>query len=350
MKLKGEAARRMASILIMFACAMGPLTALAQGDAEFYRGKTITVGIPSDAGGGYDSHGRLFANYLSRHIPGNPTIVAQNQGAGAGLVLANNLFNTAPKDGTSIALMRASVLYEELYGNSAVRFKAREFNWLGNMNSGQDTCVFWSGRGVANPEDFFAREHVIGADGVAGMDYSFPKIYNEILGAKFKIVTGYKGTPDRILAMERGEIEGACGVTTSQIKTLLMDQVNSGRIKIIAQAGLTSDPAFKNAPNMLTLAKTAEQRNALEFLFAQLKLSRPVAAPPGIPPERVAVLRRAFDAIVKDPEFLAEAGRQRLDVDPTNGGETAATVEGFHAIPQGTVDHVRAALAPQANR
>ena len=315
--------------------------------ADFYRGKTVSVGIPSDPGGGYDLHGRLFATYLAKHLPGNPTVVTQNLTAGAGLVLANNLFNTAAKDGTAVALLRASVLYEEVFGsNSQVRFKGREFNWIGNLNSSQDTCVFWTRDGAAQrPADFFARPFILGADGVAGMDYSFPRIYNEILGTKFRIVTGYKGTPDRIIAMERGEIEGACGVTTSQVKALLFEHYRSGRLKIVAQAGLTADPDFPEAPNILDFADTPARKRALEFLFAQLKVNRSVAAPPGLPPERVTTLRKAFDAVVSDPGFIEDAKRQRVDMRPFGWAETAAAVESFYASPREVVDLVRKALA-----
>ena len=324
-------------------------TLLAQTDADFYRGKTVIVGVPSDPGGGYDLHGRLFANHLSKYIPGNPNVITQSVTAGAGLVLANNLFTIAPKDGTYIALLRASVLYEDIFGlNTAVRFKGREFNWIGNLNSSQDTCVFWSNSQVSNPSDFYNKQLIVGADGVAGMDYSFPRIYNQILGTKFRIVTGYKGTPDRILAMERGEIEGACGVTTSQLKATLAGLYTGGRLRIVAQAGLVSDPDFPDVPNMLNRAETSEQRRALEFLFAQLKINRSVAAPPGVPADRVLLLRKAFDAVITDAGFLSEAKRQRIDINALDGAETAIAVDHFYNSPRDVVEIVRVALASEA--
>jgi tripartite-type tricarboxylate transporter receptor subunit TctC len=319
--------------------------AFAQTGADFFRGKTITLGIPSDVGGGYDAHGRLLARYLPKYLPGNPHIIAQNMTAGAGLVLANSLYNIAPKDGTSIAIIRASVLYEQIFGNNAVKFDGREFSWLGNMNNTQDSCVFWHDAGVNGVADFYAREHIVGADGVAGMDYSFPRVYNELLGTKFKIVTGYKGTPDRVLAMERGEIEGACGLTTGQIKSTLRQQYAQGKLKVIVQAGLTRDSDFPDVPNMFDQAKTPEQRQALEFIYAQLQISRAVAAPPGLPAERLATMRAAFDAAVADPGFLDEAKKQNLDVHPINGVETAKIVERFFSSPKSAVEQVRTFLA-----
>ena len=318
--------------------------AAAQTEADFFRGKTIALGIPSDVGGGYDAHGRLLARHLAKHIPGNPSVIAQNLTAGAGLVLANNLYTTAPRDGTSIAILRASVMYEQIFGNNAVRFKALDFNWIGNLNSAHDSCVFWNTVPVKDPADFYAREYVLGSDGVAGMDYSFPRIYNELLGAKFKLVTGYKGTPDRILAMQRGEIDGACGMTTGLVKSVLRQQHKDGKLKLVAQAGFTRDPDFPDVPNMLDQAKTPEQRQALEFIYAQLQLSRAVAAPPGLPEARVATLRKAFDATSADPAFRDEARKLNLDLLPIGGADTADIVQRFFSSSGAVVERVRAAV------
>jgi tripartite-type tricarboxylate transporter receptor subunit TctC len=212
------------------------------------------------------------------------------------------------------------------------------------MNSAQDACVFWDNVGVKQVADFYSREHIVGADAAAGMSYSFPRIYNELLGTKFKIVTGYKGTPARVLAMERGEIEGACGLTTGLVKSNLSRQYTQGKLKVIAQAGLTRDADFPDAPNMLDQAKTPEQRGALEFIYAQLQLSRAVAGPPGLPVERMATMRTAFDAAVTDPGFLEEAKKQKLDINPMNGAETAQVVQRFFSSPRTAIERVRAVL------
>jgi tripartite-type tricarboxylate transporter receptor subunit TctC len=325
--------------------------ARAQTDTEFFRGKTLIIGIPSSAGGGYDAYGRLFGRYLAKHLPGNPNVIAQNVPGGAGLVLANSLFNTAPKDGTSIAIIRAGVLYEDIFGtNKAVRFDGRKFNWLGNLNSTHDTCVFWGKAGVNSPKDFYTRQHVLGADGVAGMDYAFPRTYNELLGTKFKIVTGYKGTPERILAMQRGEIEGACGMTTSLVKSRLRQQYRQGKIKIVVQAGFGKDRDFPDVPNIFDQAKTSEQQQVLKFLFAQLQLNRAIAAAPGVPKGRLQTLRAAFNAVVKDPAFLAEAKKQHMDINSGNSVETVQAVQRFYASQKSVVARARAILTPQRKK
>jgi len=193
-------------------------------------------------------------------------------------------------------------------------------------------------------------ETIVGATAPGVAIYDMPAVLNGLSGTKFKIVMGYKGTPDRILAMERGEIEGACGVTTSQLKATLSESYLGGRLKIIAQAGLASDPDFPDVPNMLNRAESSGQRRVLEFLFAQLKINRSVAVPPGTPAERVALLRKAFDAVTKDPSFLSEAKRQRIDINTLDGAETAAAVESFYNSPKDMIEIVRTALGAEPRR
>lgn len=322
--------------------------ALAQSNADFYLGKTIVMGTPSDAGGGYDTYVRLLARHYHKHLPGTPNVVAQNVPGGGGLVQANRLFNTEPKDGLHIGLVRASVLYESVFGNPAAKFDGRQFAWLGNLNADRDTCVFWHTAGINSPKDFYGKEVLVGATGVGAMSYSFPSVYNDVLGTKLKIIMGYKGTPDRILAMERGEIHGACGLTTGTVRATLSQQYNDGKLKLAAIAGLSKEPNFPNVPNMVDEAKTPEQRQALEFLFAQMEIGRAMAAPPGTPEDRVALLRRAFDGTVKDADFLEEAVRLKLDISPISGTETAAVVARFYATPAAVVQRIRGALGPEA--
>lgn len=319
--------------------------AVAQSEADFFRGKEITIGIPSSAGGGYDATGRLIAQHLSKHVPGNPRVIPQNVPAGGGLVLVNQLANTAPKDGTYIGIVRASALYEEIIGNPVVKFESLKFHWLGNFSRTQDGCAFSARSGVKDPAELFTRETTIGATGVGSQSYSLPMVYNELLGTKFKIIMGYKGSGDRVLAMERGELDGACGLTTGTLRSNFGGQIKSGAITVVAQAGLAKDDDFPNVPNLLDLAKDAEQRRALEFLFAQLDLGRAVAAPSGTPPARVKVLRQAFEQMLKDPALAEDVKRMQLDFSPMTGAETMKMIEDYFATPKPVVERVRAALA-----
>jgi tripartite-type tricarboxylate transporter receptor subunit TctC len=336
------------STALAFLAATAAVPASAQSDSEFYRGKSITLGIPSDAGGGYDTYVRLLARHYAKHIPGNPNMVPQNVPGGGGLVQANRLYNTEAKDGTAIGLVRGSVLYEGVFGNPRAKFDGRKFAWLGNLNADRDTCVFWHTAGVDSPKDLYGKEVLMGATGTGAMSFSFPSVYNDVLGTKLKIIMGYKGTADRVLAMERGEIQGACGLTTGTFRATLEQPYKEGKLKLVAIAGFTKDPHFPEAPNMLDEAKTPEQRQALEFLFAQMEVGRAMAAPPGTPKVRVDILRRGFDATVTDPEFIADANKLKLDVSPISGAETEQVVAKFYATPDAVVQKVRAALGPNA--
>jgi tripartite-type tricarboxylate transporter receptor subunit TctC len=336
--------RLLTCALALAALSALPTGAFAQSDAEFFRGKTVNMGIPSDAGGGYDTYVRLLGRHYGRHIPGNPNMVSQNVPGGGGLIQANRLFNTEPKDGTAIGLVRASVLYEGVFGNPQAKFDGRKFAWLGNLNADRDTCIFWHTAGVKSPKDFYGKELLVGATGVGAMSYSFPSVYNDVLGTKLKIIMGYKGTADRVLAMERNEIQGACGLTTGTFRATLEQPYKEGKLVLAAIAGLSKEPNFPDAANMIDEAKTPEQRQALEFLFAQMEIGRAMAAPPSTPKDRVEILRKAFDETVKDPEFLADAAKLKLDVSPISAAETASVVEKFYETPSAVVQKVRGAL------
>jgi tripartite-type tricarboxylate transporter receptor subunit TctC len=329
---------------VVVAMALAPSAVHAQSEADFFRGKNVNLGIPSDAGGGYDTYVRLLARHYQKHLPGNPNMVPQNVPGGGGLVQANRLFNTEPKDGTVLGLVRASVLYEGVFGNPQAKFDGRKFAWLGNLNADRDTCIFWHTTGIESPKDFYGKEVLVGATGTGAMSFSFPTVYNDVLGTKFKIIMGYKGTADRVLAMERGELQGACGLTTGTFRATLEQPYKEGKLKLAVIAGLSNDPNFPDAANILDEAKRPEQRQALEFLFAQMEIGRAMAAPPGTPAARIETLRKGFDATVKDPEFLADAEKLKLDISPISGADTAAVVEKFYATPPDVVQKVRGAL------
>lgn len=335
-------------------CALGIAAFLTAGEARpsfaqsgtDFRGKTISLGVPSSTGGAYDSYVRLLARYYQKTLPGNPNTVSQNVPGGGGLVLANRLYNLDPKDGTHIAMIRASVLYEGVFGNPAAKFDGRKFVWIGNFNSDRDTCIFWHTAGIQNPADFYDKEVVLGASGAGGMSYTFPAVYNSVLGTRFKIIRGYRGVGDRVLAMQRGELQGGCGLTTTAFKVTIGQPYKEGKLKIVALSA--PDPNFPDVPNMLDQAKNPEQRQALEFLFAQMEIGRAMAAPPGTPEAIAEILQRGFEAAIADEEFLAEAAALKLDISPMNGARTAMVVERFYATPDAVIQKVRGSLEPQA--
>jgi len=315
--------------------------AAAQDAASFYKSHSLTIGVPNAAGGGYDVYVRALARFLPKHIPGTPNIIVQNVPAAGGMVLANQLYVTAPKDGSYIGMVRGTVMEEELHKDPQVHFQSRKFEWLANMNKDVDTCVVSPKSGIKSVEDFYKTEVSVGASGVGAQSYSFPIAYQKILGMKMKVIAGYEGTPDRMLAMERGELGGACGVSVSTFFSQVKPLADAGKVIVIAQAGLEKDKRFPDLPNILDQAKTQEARQMLQLLFTPLALGRPLAAPPGTPADRVAVLRKAVMDTLKDPEFLAEAKRIKIDIQPMDATETAKATDAMLSAPPAIADKLK---------
>jgi tripartite-type tricarboxylate transporter receptor subunit TctC len=342
-----SAPRAVAIGLIMCAVALGT-SARAQSAADFYKSHKLTFGTPSNAGGGYDTYTRLLSRHFAKHLPGSPTIVVQNVPAGGGMALANQVYNTAPKDGSYLGMIRGTVIQEQVYKNPQALFDGRKFVWIGNMNSDYDACVMSASSGVKTIDDFKKREVIVGASGAGAQSYSFPIVYNELLGTKFKVISGYPGTPERMLAMERGELHGACGITTSTYRAVLAQPAKEGKILLVAQAGSGKDPAYPEVPNILDQATTPEAKQALEFLFVPLGLGRPFAGPPEMPQDRTAALRKAFDESMKDADLLEEAKKLQVDIEPMNADASAKMVGQLFQTPEPVVAKLQAALTKEA--
>jgi tripartite-type tricarboxylate transporter receptor subunit TctC len=319
----------------------GILPAIAEDASTFYKGRSLTIGVPNAAGGGYDTYVRALAQYLSRHIPGRPAIIVQDIPAAGGMVMANQLYVTAPKDGTYIGMVRGTVLEEELFKNSQVEFDDRKFNWLVNMNSDVDGCVVSPASGIKTISDFYVKQAVAAATGVGAQSYSFPIAYQKILGMKFKVISGYRGTPDRIMAMERGEVNSACGITVSTFRSQVAGFARAGKVFLVAQAGLHKDPRYPDLPNMLDEAKTPEAKQMMRVLFTPLALGRPIAAPPRTSADRVALLRKAMTDTLADPDFQALAEKVQIDIQPMTGEETARAVDSMFTISPATAAQLK---------
>ena len=326
---------------------LGGAPARAEDAAQFYSAHKLTIGVPNGAGGLYDIQVRALAKYLGKFIPGNPTIIVQDVPAAGGMALTNQLFNTVPHDGSYIAMVRGSTIQEQLYRNAQVQFDARQLQWLGNLNSDYDSCVMWGTSGIARLADFYSHEIIVGASGVGAQSYTFPIVYRELLGMRFKVIAGYPGTPERLLAMERGELSGACGVTTASYRSQMSELAAAGKIRMVAQAGIHKDPRFPDIPNILDEAKNPETRQALEFLYLSLALGRNLAAPPGVPADRVEALRRGLWRAMTDRDFLEEAARLKLDVEASDAATTVRMVDQLFAIPPSVIRRIEAALPQQ---
>lgn len=294
-------------------------------DPVLFAGKRIMMYSTTNPGGGFDLYNRLVARHIGQHIPGNPNIAASNMTGAGGLQFANFLANQAERDGTQMGLLPAYILLESLYGNDKALFDPRRFIWLGNMNQEVDHCSVWHTTGITKPEDFLTREVILGASGAGAGSFTLPMVMNAVMGTKFKVILGFSSQSERGLAMERGEIQGQCGTYLSSIKATNMQQVTSGQLRLIWQMGTAPHPDFPNLPAAIDYAKTDRARAILKMFFATMAIGRATALPPDVAPDRVAVLRAAYDATMADPAFLAEADKQKMEIRPMSAaGMTAA--------------------------
>ena len=306
---------------------MSPSSGHAQGVADFYKGKAVELSVGFSGGGGYDIYARLLARHMSRHIPGNPTIVVRNMPGAGSLVLANWLNNVAPKDGTAIGAIGRGTPFDPLIGIEAAKFDPTKFIWLGSMNNEVSVCVSWHTSGIATFEQLREKELVVGGTGPSADTDQFPRIINQVLGTRFRIVSGYPGGNEVGLAMERGEVGGRCGWSWSSVILTRMEWIKQKRINILMQLALDKHDDLPNVPLVVDLARTEEQRAILRLIFARQALGRPFLLPPGVPQDRATALQSAFMATMKDKEFLVEAERAQLEITPLTGAAVQKIME-----------------------
>jgi len=329
---------RLALATASFVCALSGSPAFAQ--ADFYRGKTISVDIGADVGGGFDAYGRVIAEFLGRHVPGSPTVTPQNRPGAGGRVTANWLYNVAPKDGTSIGVFGGWIAFEPMWGIAGVQFDATKFNWLGNANREVTTCGFWNRGKGSSLDSLKAAETLVGSYGATTSMTQDAIALNALLGTKIKIIHGYKGTRDVVLAAERGEVDGSCGLWMSSVKSSYQKYLDTGELRIVVQMGLERHPELPNVPNAADMITSDDDRQAFNLIFGQLEVARPVAAPPGVPAERVAILRKALAATFADPEFVATATKRGLEIRPLDGERMQTFVQEIYAAPKPVVARV----------
>jgi tripartite-type tricarboxylate transporter receptor subunit TctC len=312
-----------------------PLSAaVAQGGADFYKDKTVDVYVGYSAGGGYDVYARILARHLGRHIPGNPTVLTKNMPGAGSLTLANWLYNVGPKDGTAFGIIGRGTAFDPLLGSTKARFDAAKFNWIGSMNDEVSVCVAWHTTGIKTLEQLTQTELVVGGTGPAADTDQFPKVLNGVLGTKMKLVTGYPGGNDINLAMERGEVQGRCGWSWSSVIATHKAWLDEKKINVLIQLALGKHADLPNVPLVTDFAKTEEEKSIFNLVFARQVMGRPFLAPPGIPQERVDVLRNAFMAVLKDKDFLAEADKAKLEITPVAGDAVQKLVSEVNRTPK----------------
>jgi tripartite-type tricarboxylate transporter receptor subunit TctC len=320
--------RRFMSAIAIAAIAIAlPTVTRAQSVADFYKGKTVELLIGYSGGGGYDVYARLLARHMGRHIPGNPTIVPRNMPGAGSLVLANWLFNVAPKDGAAFGIIGRGTPFDPILGIEAAKFDPTKYLWLGSMNNEVSVCVSWHTSGITNYEELLQKELVVGGTGPSADTDQFPRITNAVLGTKFRIISGYPGGNDISLAMERGEVGGRCGWSWSSVISTRMNWFKEKKVHVLMQLALEKHDDLPDVPLVVDLAKTDEQRAILRVIFARQALGRPFMGPPGVPQDRAAALQKAFMDTMKDKTFLAEAEKAQLEITPLGGPAIQKIIE-----------------------
>ena len=313
-------------------------------EADFFKGKTITVVTSTGVGGTYDLVARLLARYMPRYVPGNPTMVVQNMPGGGNVLATNYMYSIAPKDGTAIATVHAAMPLDQALGGNGVRFDARKFNWLGSTGPENQVIIVWYTAGITTIKQAMEKEVVLGGTGVGSGIFMIPMAMNNVLGTKFKMVIGYKSSDEVSLAMERGEVQARAN-SMGAIAAEHADWIAQKKITFIAQAGAKREKDLPDTPLLTDLATTEEQKQILQLVSSPSALGHPFVAPPGVPADRLAILQHAFDATLKDADFMAEVGKLQIGVDPTSGEEVAAIVRQTIDAPPNVVAKTKAAAA-----
>ena len=334
-------------VFIVAAVCLAASAACAQDAVEaFYRGKTVTITVGSAVGGGYDTYARLVGRHLGRHIPGNPTIVVQNiPGAGSNKA-ASYVALQAPKDGTAIGAIQSGAILQPLISDQPIPHDPSKFIMLGSANRSVYLCVVRADAPVKTFQEAFDKEVIIGTSGEGATLREMPIMLINVLGVKLRIIGGYAGSREIIVAMERNEVQGMCGMDWSSLATQQRNWISSGFVRLLAQEDLQGHPEMNRmgVPLTISFAKTPEDRQVMEMIYSQNLFGRPYLVPPGTPPERVAALRRALAAMLQDPALLADAERAGLDIGPMNGEELQALVARLYALPLRIIERAKQSL------
>ncbi len=336
------AAKRLcaAAVVAVTAAAMLCASGAARADdvADFYRGKTITIEVGYGPGGGYDLTARLFAQYFGDHIPGHPTVIVQNVPGGGGLKVANALYNTVARDGLTLGVFTPDVAIAPIYGERQALFKPDKFAWIGSMDTDVLSCAVWKGAGVGIktlPDLIAAKKTVsFGSSSPDTNPALYPTFFRKALGAPTKVVLGYTGTREIVLAMQRGEMDGTCGLFESSVRGSYMSELQSGDLTIFVQTtiGKTS-PLFGKATPIMDVIKTDALRKVAELVFGPSAITRPLVAPPGTPADRVAALRAALIETAKDPRTVAAGKSMQIALEPKSGAEVERLIAELQATP-----------------
>jgi tripartite-type tricarboxylate transporter receptor subunit TctC len=320
---------------------LASVPASAQSVEAFYKGKSINFIIGYPAAGAPDTYARLVSRHLGKYIPGNPAVIARNMPGAGSLLAANHLFNNAARDGTTLGITSPTIPLEETLGAPQSKYKAAQFNWIGRLATNPNITFINATSQVKTIKDAFEKIAVLGATGRSSTNSVYPMVLNNVLGTKFKVVTGYQGTAAVMLAMERGEVEGN-SATYDGLMAQHPDWIPTKRVNVVVQYLLKRHPALPNIPTMVELARTPEQAAILRTVSSASDIGKFALTTPEVPADRVEALRKAFEAMVKDPEFIADAHKLRIEVDPLSGAELQKIVAETQSISADIIEKVKA--------
>jgi tripartite-type tricarboxylate transporter receptor subunit TctC len=320
---------------LIAAAALTTVPALAQTQSaeDFFKSASLTMYVGSGAGGGYDTIARLVARHMTRFLPGQPGFVIKNMPGAGGIQSTNFFYNAAPKDGSVILAGTNSALALPIYDSPVSHYDPRKFEWIGSTGKQQAICVTWKSGPIKSLDDATKREVPVGATGVSAGPGVYPEILNALFGTKFKVISGYD-TGSMRLALEKGEIDGICGLAWQTYKVISSDWIENKKINVIAQMGLENNAELADVPLAVDLLKNPDDKKVLELIVLPQEFGRPFFAPPGTPPDRMAVYRRAFQAMLKDAQFLAEAEQQRIAIEPLDDKQVQALLDRAYAAPK----------------
>ena len=313
--------RAVACVALLQLCLFG---SGAAAGAEVFAGKTIKLIVGFPPGGSHHLYARLISEFFRKHIPGEPTVIVTSMPGAGSLTMVNYIYNAAPKDGTEIGAPAALVPFEAIYKASGVQFDPSRLSWIGSVNKGYSTCSVFHTSKIATIQDLQTMQATFGATGVGSPTFVEARVLNSVLNTKIRLVVGYPGNSDIFSAMERGEIDGACGYSLQALMATRGDMVTSGKLRFLVQNAAERNPSLPNVPLMVDFAKNESQRDLFKLLAAPHRMDKVFIAPPGLPLDRLTILRRAFDDTMKDAEFVSKAKSMHLDVNPSTGEEVEA--------------------------
>ncbi len=336
-----------AATMVMSAAAQAQTN--TQATADFYRGKQINMLIGYSAGGGYDLYARMVSRYMGRHVPGNPGFVPQNMPGAGSLKVVNYLYQVAPRDGTAIGTFGRSLpLYPLLI--APADFDGTKLGYLGSVATDVSLCISWHQSPIQSWKDVVAKEFRAGGEGRGSEPDVFATVLQKVFDTRTKLITGYPGTSEMTLAMQRGELDGLCGISYSTLQSIHSDWLQTKQVNILVQSATKKHRAIPDVPLITELTTDPKKRAILDLIVAPQEMARPFAAPPGLPPERLQALRDAFDKTMTDPDFLAEMQKSRLDVDPVSGKAIQDLVAKLWASPKDVIEAAAAASGAEPTK